>query len=54
MTAQGGQLVRIDARSADADDPTDAGSTPLRVAYAEGSVWVTSFGDGKVLRLDPE
>jgi DNA-binding beta-propeller fold protein YncE len=54
VTAQGQQLVRIDAESAEADDPYEAGSTPLRTTYAAGSVWVTSFGDGKVLRIDPD
>jgi streptogramin lyase len=48
------QLVRIDAETAETDEPSDAGDLPLRTTYAAGSVWVTSFGDGTVLRIDPD
>jgi streptogramin lyase len=54
VAADSSQLVRVDAESAEANDPTDAGNTPLRTTYAAGSVWVTSFGDGTVLRIDPD
>ncbi len=34
--------------------PVDVGASPLRLAVGEGSVWVTSGGDGTLSRLDPE
>ncbi|RNL79595.1 PQQ-binding-like beta-propeller repeat protein [Nocardioides marmorisolisilvae] len=29
------------------------GSTPLRIAAGENALWVTSFGDGSLLKIDP-
>jgi len=51
----GDALGRLDPASGHIDDvPTGAGSAPRRMAAGpDGMLWVTAYGDGRLLKVDP-
>lgn len=52
---RGDALGRLDPASGRIDElPTGAGSQPRRMAVGpDGTLWVTAYGNGKLLRVDP-
>lgn len=53
-TAGADLVLRVDARTGRPDSiPLPGGSHPGDLVLAEGSIWVATNGDGKVLRIDP-
>ena len=51
--AQGGRLLRIDPASNRVTDSVPVGDGPAAVAAGSGRVWVASYRDGTLWRLDP-
>ncbi len=52
---QGDSVARLDPSTGRIDDlPTGAGSRPRRMAVGpDGMLWVTAYGDGRLLKVDP-
>jgi virginiamycin B lyase len=52
----GDMLGRLDPATGQIDDlPTGDGSAPRRMAVGpDGMLWVTAYGDGRLLKVDPE
>jgi sugar lactone lactonase YvrE/predicted Ser/Thr protein kinase len=48
-----GRLLRIDPRSNQVTHTVDVGPGPNAVAFGDKHVWVSTFGDGNVWRIDP-
>jgi DNA-binding beta-propeller fold protein YncE len=49
-SARDGTVTRIDAASATAADPIEAGEDPIGIAVGGGSVWTTNFRAGTLTR----
>ena len=49
-SARDGTVTRIDADSAEAAKPVEAGEDPIGIAVGGGSVWTTNFRDDTVTR----
>jgi DNA-binding beta-propeller fold protein YncE len=50
-SARDGTVTRIDAETAEAADPVQAGEDPIGVAVGGGSVWTTNFRANTVTRI---
>jgi virginiamycin B lyase len=49
----GGLLVRIDPGTEQILASIPVGGSPVGIAAADGSIWVTSYDDGTLIRVDP-
>ena len=49
-SARDGTVTRIDADTAEAAKPVEAGEDPIGIAVGGGSVWTTNFRDDTVTR----